>query len=85
MFFVIGLDGDVAETASFKCSAAEFERLTAIDGIVAAPYLARASWVQVQDFAALPARELEARIRASHTLVLERLPLKVGAALKAAN
>lgn len=77
MFLILSLDGEIVEAAGFKCGPADFQRLTEIDGIVPAPYLARASWVQVQDLAALPAEELEALIRASYERVRAGLPRKI--------
>lgn len=82
MFLIIAIDAEIVETVGFKCSAADFARLTELDGIVPAPYLARASWVQVQDLAALPADELERQIRASYELVRAKLPKKIQAQLK---
>lgn len=82
MFLLVGLDGEMIETVAFKCSAAEFARLTEIDGIVPAPYLARASWVQVQDLGALRAAELEQQVHASYDLVWSRLPKKIRVELK---
>jgi predicted DNA-binding protein (MmcQ/YjbR family) len=82
MFLIIAIDGQVIETLSFKCSPAEFKRLSDVDGVIPAPYLARASWVQVQDLAALPTTELERRIRTSYDLVYSRLPQKIRIGLK---
>lgn len=82
MFFIISIDAEVIETVGFKCSPADFQRLTEVEGIIPAPYLARASWVQVQDLAALPAAELEALVRASYTLVRMKLPKRIQATLK---
>ena len=76
MFLIIAIDGQVIETLSFKCSPNDFRQLTELDGIVPAPYLARASWVQVADLAALSAEKLEACIRASYALVRAKLPKK---------
>src|SRR5688500_10661214 len=69
MFLLIAVDEEVVETVGFKCSQGDFRRLTEIDGIIPAPYLARASWVQVQDLGALPASDLEQGIRSSYALV----------------
>jgi predicted DNA-binding protein (MmcQ/YjbR family) len=82
MFLMIALDAELIESVAFKCSRADFERLTEIDGIVPAPYLARASWVQVQDLGALPAGELEACVRSAYALVRARLPKKIQATLR---
>lgn len=81
MFLLISLDGEVIEAVAFKCSAHDFQRLTEIDGIVPAPYLARASWVQIQDLSALPSSELDESVRASYELVRDALPKKIRASL----
>ena len=76
MFAVFLLDGRKARNVSFKCDPARFLELTDVPGIVPAPYLARAHWVQVKDDRALAdaqARELVAR---SHALVMAKLPKK---------
>lgn len=83
MFLTVSLDGEIVEALSFKCSPPDFRRLTGVDGIVPAPYLARASWVQLEDVLALPWSGLEAQIRQSYELVWERLPKKIQAALAA--
>ena len=81
MFLLLSLDGEVLESVAFKCAAADFQRLTEIDGIIPAPYLARASWVQVQDLGILPVAELENHIRSSYALVRAALPKKIRAGL----
>ena len=81
MFAVFWIDGKKAKTASFKCDPERFLELTDQSGIVPAPYLARAHWVQVQDVKALTdgqARELVAR---SHALVFAKLTRKEQAAI----
>jgi|SRR5882724_518378 len=77
MFLIISLDGELIEAVGFKCGFADFARLTDIDGIIPAPYLARASWVQVGDLGALSAAALEEQVRASYELVKAKLPKKV--------
>jgi predicted DNA-binding protein (MmcQ/YjbR family) len=81
MFLLIAVDEEVIETVAFKCSPGDFRRLAEIDGIIPAPYLARASWVQVQDLGALPMAELEQGIRSSYALVRATLPKKIQATL----
>jgi predicted DNA-binding protein (MmcQ/YjbR family) len=61
------------ETVSFKVDASRFLELTDHPGIVPAPYLARAKWVQVRDRKALHGKELEELIARSHALVAARL------------
>jgi predicted DNA-binding protein (MmcQ/YjbR family) len=71
MFLIIALDAELADAVVFKCTPAEFDELTEIDGIAQAPYCAKRMWVRVGDLAALPAlweklvslRELDAAAR----------------------
>ncbi len=82
MFFLIALDGEVIDGVIFKCTPAEFDELTEIDGIIQAPYCAKRHWVKLEDLAALPSDELERRIRRSYDLVVAKLPKKIQATLK---
>lgn len=60
---------------AFKCSADTFSELTEREGIVPAPYLARAMWVQEQELGqALDRRELEALLAAAYREVVAKLP-----------
>lgn len=81
MFLILVLDGSVLDGVIFKCTPAEFDELTDIDGIIQAPYCAKRMWAKVQDLAALPATQLEARIRHSYDLVAAGLPKKTQRAL----
>ena len=83
MFLIIALDGETIEGVVFKCTPEEFDELTDIDGITQAPYCAKRHWVRVGDLAALPAAELQRRIRRSYDLVVAKLPKKTQAALAA--
>ena len=78
------LDGAVIESVVFKCTPEEFDQLTEIDGIGQAPYFAKRLWVSVTDLGALPAAELQRRIRRSYDLIVSKLPKKVQATLVAA-
>ena len=83
MFLIIGLDGDMIDGVTFKCTPDhEFDELTEIDGIIQAPYCAKRHWVRVGDLSALAPVELERRIRRSYDLVVAKLPKKTQAALK---
>ena len=84
MFAVFPLADGRAATLSFKCEPARFLELTDQPGIVPAPYLARAHWVQVHREAALGAAAVRALIARSHALVLARLPRKLQAELAGA-
>ena len=82
MFLILVLDGETVDGVVFKCTPDEFEDLTEIDGIEQAPYCAKRHWVRVSDVLALPAAEMERRIRRSYDLVVAKLPKKTQATLK---
>ena len=83
MFLIIGLDGEMIDGVTFKCTPDhEFDELTEIDGITQAPYCAKRHWVRVGDLTSLPPAELERRIRHSYDLVVAKLPKKTQATLK---
>lgn len=73
MFAVFGPKQGGGRNVSFKCDPERFLELTDVSGIVPAPYLARAHWVQVRAAKALTdaqGRELLAR---AHVLILAKL------------
>lgn len=82
MFLLISLDGEVIEGVVFKCTPAEFDQLTQIDGITQAPYCAKRMWARVGDLSALTEKELHQRIRTSYQLVVDKLPKKIQANLR---
>ncbi|MCG2585274.1 MmcQ/YjbR family DNA-binding protein [Massilia sp. TS11] len=82
MFALASLQAQ-AQSMSFKVEQARFLELSDRPGIVPAPYLARAHWVQVQDLRRLPAAEGEALLRRAWELVFAKLTLKAQAAILA--
>ncbi len=75
MFACSGIEKD--SRYSFKVDGHRFVELTDQPGIVPAPYLARAKWVQVDPAACrLPDDELAALVRRSYNLVFAKLPKK---------
>ena len=66
---------------SFKCSDEGFAELVEREGLVPAPYLARAKWVALETFGALSDREIEQRIAEAYGLVLAKLPRKTQASI----
>jgi predicted DNA-binding protein (MmcQ/YjbR family) len=59
----------------FKCTPEDFAALTEREGIIPAPYLARAMWVQEGELgSALERRELETLLRSAYDLVVGNLP-----------
>jgi predicted DNA-binding protein (MmcQ/YjbR family) len=71
-----------AASVSFKVDDTRFLELTDREGIIPAPYLARAKWVQLQDLGKLGDKELKELIARSHALVAAKLPKKVRESLK---
>ena len=67
---------------SFKTTPEQFSELTERQGIIPAPYLARAHWVSLEHEEAMGAAELKRLLRQSYDLVLAGLPKKTQAALR---
>jgi predicted DNA-binding protein (MmcQ/YjbR family) len=77
MFCVFLLDAGRAATCSFKVDEDRFLELTGVPGVIPAPYLARAKWVQVGRVHGLAATDLDTLVRRSHALVASRLTKKL--------
>ena len=68
---------------SFKCTPEDFGDLVERPGLIPAPYLARAMWVQESALGeALDRPELERLLRKSYELVRAKLPKKLQHALE---
>ena len=80
MFAVAALE-NTGKALAFKCTPEEFGLLTENEGIIPAPYLARAHWVSLEKFDTLSASELSRRLRDSYDLVFGGLTKKAQAAL----
>lgn len=76
MFAVFGIERGKATSLSFKVDSERFLELTDVAGIVPAPYLARAHWVQLENGKALPAQQARALIARSHALIAAKLTKK---------
>ncbi|MEO8052383.1 MAG: MmcQ/YjbR family DNA-binding protein [Acidobacteriota bacterium] len=61
---------------AFKCSPKDFDDLIERPGIIPAPYAARAKWVALEAFDALPRKELEFQLKRAYELVFAKLPKK---------
>jgi len=73
MFAVVNTEPP--HTVAFKCTPDMFAELIERDGIIPAPYLARAMWVQERSVGeVLDRRELEALLTTSYELVVATLP-----------
>ena len=76
MFALINLDAGGGPIASFASGGEHAAELCEREGIIPAPYLARAGWVAAQGWGALRASEWMAEVSLAHAHVLGRLPLR---------
>ena len=83
MFCVTSLEGPFK--TSFKVTDEEFEELVSQEGIMPAPYLARAKWVLVSDTAKLSKKDWIDHIKKSYRLIAAKLPKKLRQELKIDN
>jgi predicted DNA-binding protein (MmcQ/YjbR family) len=58
---------------SFKCSDLSYSILCELPGIIPAPYLARAKWVQVTTAEALSDEDVRAYIKTAHDIISRKL------------
>lgn len=79
MYAAFDLDDD--RSFAFKCDDDDFDRLTALKGIIPAPFAARFGWVKVHDPKALPEAEWRSLLRKAYSIVRSCLPKKTQAAL----
>ena len=79
MFCVTGLSGNFK--VCLKVNDVEFAELSASQGIIPAPYLARYNWILVENDSRFSEREWEHYIRQSYELVWAGLPKKVAETL----
>jgi predicted DNA-binding protein (MmcQ/YjbR family) len=61
---------------SFKCSDISYSLLTQQEGLIPAPYLARAKWVQMEQENALSDNDLKAYVEAAHKIIAAKLTKK---------
>ncbi len=83
MFMIVSLDGDTAEAIAFKCSPADYTRLTTeVDGVRPSSHnLYKSHWATLEDPEALTETQLKAQIRAAYDLIRTALPKKIQATL----
>lgn len=74
MFALIHLDGEGTGVLWFHCGPERYAELLEVEGIIPAPYMARAHWVTVERWDVLRPRELEDELRRAHELIFARLP-----------
>ncbi len=74
MFAMTDLEGMGTGVLWFHCGAERFHELVEVEGIIPAPYLARAYWVTVERWDVLRPREIEEELQRAHALVFAKLP-----------
>ena len=77
MFAVTGAEPQDSRRFSFKVEDGRFLELTDRPGIIPAPYMARAHWVQVNAAGAMDDAEAQALLRRSYELVFAKLTKKL--------
>jgi predicted DNA-binding protein (MmcQ/YjbR family) len=84
MYAVVALEpGD--HWLAFKCSPDEFSALVERRGIVPAPYLARAQWVALETYDALPADEIKRLLSEAYSLIFTKLSKRLQARFSSAE
>lgn len=74
MFAMFTVDGvRLLDRLSMKVDDARFLELTDRDGIVPAPYLARARWVLIEGVGRLPGAEMKALLKDAHRVVAMKM------------
>jgi predicted DNA-binding protein (MmcQ/YjbR family) len=81
MFATTDVDGTGTGVLWFHAGAERFHELLETEGIIPAPYMARAHWVTVEQWNVLRAREFEDELKRAHALIYEKLPKRVKATL----
>ena len=67
MFALINLDNDGKAVLSFPAGPERFAELLETEGVIPAPYLARAHWVAIRDWRVLRNSELEEHLSTATT------------------
>ena len=75
IFCITGFDSPLM--VSLKVGDEEFEELSAKEGIIPAPYLARYKWILVKEASAFTKKEWEHYIGQSYELVKSKIPAKI--------
>jgi predicted DNA-binding protein (MmcQ/YjbR family) len=76
MFALLNLDDDHNGVLSFAAGPERYAELLETEGVVPAPYLARAHWVAMQHWGVLRSTELEEHLKHGHSLIYGKLPKK---------
>jgi len=79
IYCVAGLEPPIA--VSLKVLPEQFNELTNRDGIIPAPYLARYSWILIEDMNSFNQREWEYYIEQSYNMIFNKLNKKTQKAI----
>lgn len=79
MFAMTDLDGTGTGVLWFHCGAERFHEMLEREGIIPAPYMARAFWVTVERWNVLREREYEDELRRAYELIFAKLPKRTQA------
>jgi predicted DNA-binding protein (MmcQ/YjbR family) len=74
MFAMTDLDGTGTGVLWFHAGPERFHELLETDGVIPAPYMARAYWVTIERWDALRPSEYEDELRRAHGLIYAKLP-----------
>ena len=77
MYALIHLDGAGTGVCWFSAGPEHYAELLEMEGIIPAPYMARAHWVTIERWDVLRPRQWREELQAAHARVLEKLPQKV--------
>jgi predicted DNA-binding protein (MmcQ/YjbR family) len=77
MFALIHLDDAGTGVLWFHAGPERYQEMLEIEGIIPAPYMAKAHWVTVERWDVMRQREFENELRNAHTLIYEKLPKRV--------
>jgi predicted DNA-binding protein (MmcQ/YjbR family) len=76
MFVLTHLDGVGTGVFWFHAGPERYHELLETEGIIPAPYMARAYWVAVERWDVLRTRQIEEELQRAHTLVYDKLPAR---------
>jgi predicted DNA-binding protein (MmcQ/YjbR family) len=81
MFAMTDLEGIGIGVLWFHAGAERFHELIEREGVIPAPYMARAFWVALERWDTLRPVEIEDELRRAHALIYEKLPKRTQAVL----
>lgn len=76
MFALLNLDDDQKGVLSFAVGPERYADLLETEGVLPAPYLARAHWVAIRHWGVFRRQELEENLAFGHALIYKKLPRK---------